>query len=232
MRLLVGLTGLAVIATACGADSSGTSPGVPGLGGSGGSGGHSGAGGSTNIAGEHLDGGAGAIADGGGQEGGAGGMGGTSDAGGMGSASGGAPNDGGGSDGGSSADAGGSAAPPCAEVKALVLAYKAAHPGNGGKDWDINAKTPGQIAADPAAKQLLSLCGPDQRPVIPLIAWEYGGMDHQSDQPGHVGSRLLRLHSSQHCILALATRCSTGSSHRRRVREVSRPKIHVRTSKV
>jgi hypothetical protein len=85
-------------------------------------------------------------------------------------------------DGGSSADAG-AVVPPCDQVKALVLAYKAAHPGNGGKDWDINAKTPGQLAADSAARQLLSLCGPDQRPVIPLIAWEYGGMDHQWINP-------------------------------------------------
>ena len=70
-----------------------------------------------------------------------------------------------------------------ADVKAKIEAYKAAHPGNGGKDWDINQKTPAQIAADPAARELLSLCGKDQRPVIPLLAWEYGGADHQWINP-------------------------------------------------
>jgi len=84
--------------------------------------------------------------------------------------------------GGTSGDAG-SAGPTADQVRAWVDAYKAAHPGNGGKDWDINAKTPAQIAADPAAQQLLSLCGNDQRPVIPLIAWEYGGSDHQWINP-------------------------------------------------
>jgi hypothetical protein len=59
-----------------------------------------------------------------------------------------------------------------------VEAYRVAHPGNGGKDGDINAKTAAQLAADPAARQLLSLCGQAQRPVIPLLAWEYGGNDH------------------------------------------------------
>src|SRR5262249_49772610 len=66
------------------------------------------------------------------------------------------------------------------EVKQWVLAYKAAHPGNGGKDWDINAKSAAEVAADPDAQRLLALCGDvtTQRPVIPLIAWEYGGSDH------------------------------------------------------
>jgi hypothetical protein len=64
------------------------------------------------------------------------------------------------------------------EVQMWVDAYRAAHPGNGGKDWDINSKTPAEIAADPAAQDLLALCGGDQRPVIPLLAWEYGGNDH------------------------------------------------------
>ena len=41
-----------------------------------------------------------------------------------------------------------------------------------------------EIAADPAAQQLLDLCGPDQRPVIPEIAWEYGGNDHPWINPG------------------------------------------------
>ena len=68
-------------------------------------------------------------------------------------------------------------------VKGWVEAYKASHSGNRGKDWDINAKTPAQIAADPAAQQLLSICGPDQRPVIPLLAWEYGGFDHRWIKP-------------------------------------------------
>ena len=102
----------------------------------------------------------------GGRTTGAGGRGGTSGA--AGSASGGS---------------GGQSAPPCDQVHGLVDAYKAAHPGNGGKDWDINAKTAAQIAADPAAQQLLALCGPDQRPVIPLIAWEYGGSDHEWINP-------------------------------------------------
>jgi hypothetical protein len=68
-------------------------------------------------------------------------------------------------------------------VKSKIDAYKAAHPGNGGKDWDINAKTPAEIAADPAAQELLALCGEGQRPVIPLLAWEYGGNDHQWINP-------------------------------------------------
>lgn len=69
------------------------------------------------------------------------------------------------------------------QVASWIDAYKAAHPGNAGKDWDINAKTPAEIAADPDAQRLLSLCGPDQRPVIPLLAWEYGGTDHQWINP-------------------------------------------------
>jgi hypothetical protein len=68
-------------------------------------------------------------------------------------------------------------------VRAWAEAYKAAHPGNGGKDWDINARTPAQIASDPAAQQLFSVCGPGQRPVIPLLAWEYGGADHSWINP-------------------------------------------------
>jgi hypothetical protein len=76
-----------------------------------------------------------------------------------------------------------SPSPSFEQVKGWVEAYKAAHPGRKGKDWDINAKTPAQVAADPAAQQLLSLCGPDQRPVIPLLSWEYGGFDHQWINP-------------------------------------------------
>lgn len=69
------------------------------------------------------------------------------------------------------------------QAKQWIDAYKRAHPGNRGKDWDVNAKTPAQIKADPAAQQLLSLCGNNQRPVIPLLAWEYGGNDHQWINP-------------------------------------------------
>jgi hypothetical protein len=72
----------------------------------------------------------------------------------------------------------GSTSVPCDQIAGLAQAYKTAHPGNGGKDWDINAKTAAEIAADPDAQKLLSICGSDQRPVIPLIAWEYGGVDH------------------------------------------------------
>ena len=65
---------------------------------------------------------------------------------------------------------GGSSAVTFKQVKGWVEAYKAAHPGNRGKDWDINAKTPAEIEADPAARRLLSVCGPDQRPIFPLLA--------------------------------------------------------------
>ena len=70
------------------------------------------------------------------------------------------------------------AGPSYDQVKTWAEAYKAAHPGNGGKDWDINAKTPAQLASNRAAARLVSICGADQRPVIPIIAWEYGGGDH------------------------------------------------------
>jgi hypothetical protein len=75
--------------------------------------------------------------------------------------------------------------PPLAfeQVRGMVSAYKAAHSGNGGKDWDINTKTAKQVADDPAAQKLLSICGKDQRPVIPLLAWEYGGNDHRWISP-------------------------------------------------
>jgi hypothetical protein len=79
---------------------------------------------------------------------------------------------------GMAVDSGGSAGPSAEQVRTWAEAYRAAHPGNGGKDRDINARTPAQLAADPAAQQLLSVCGPGQRPVIPLLAWEYGGADH------------------------------------------------------
>jgi hypothetical protein len=70
------------------------------------------------------------------------------------------------------------------------MAYKAAHPGNGGKDWDIVTCCAGSSATaisldktDPAALQLRSICGKDQLPVIPMLAWEYGGADHQWINP-------------------------------------------------
>jgi len=82
---------------------------------------------------------------------------------------------------GSSGSSGGSSSD---QVKAWAEAYKAANPGNGGKDWDIvscctgASRTAASLAADPAAQQLRSICGSDQLPVIPLLAWEYGGADH------------------------------------------------------
>jgi len=66
----------------------------------------------------------------------------------------------------------------CDGLADFIAAYKASHAGNGGKDWDINAKTPAELAADPDAQRLLALCGANQRPVIPILAWEYGGADH------------------------------------------------------
>ena len=65
--------------------------------------------------------------------------------------------------------------PPADDVRAWILEYKMLHPG---QDGDINAKTPEQIAADPKAQRLIKLCTATQRPVIPLLAWEYGGADH------------------------------------------------------
>jgi hypothetical protein len=64
-----------------------------------------------------------------------------------------------------------------------VAAYKAAHPGNGGKDWDINKLKPEQLASDPQAQKLLALCGEGQRPIYPQLAWEYGGKDHGWIEP-------------------------------------------------
>jgi hypothetical protein len=60
-------------------------------------------------------------------------------------------------------------------VQKWIDDYAKAHPGASG---DINDKTPAEIAADPDAMRLLSLCGEDQRPVIPTLAWEHGGADH------------------------------------------------------
>jgi hypothetical protein len=75
------------------------------------------------------------------------------------------------------------ARPSSDRVRTWAEAYRSAHSGNGGKDWDINAKMPAQLASDPAATRLLSICGANQRPVIPMIAWEYGGADHQWIDP-------------------------------------------------
>lgn len=88
---------------------------------------------------------------------------------------GGATGSGGAGTGGSIGSGGYGGAPACDETLALVQAYAAAHPGS---DADINAKTPAEIAADPDAQKLMALCGADQRPVIPHLAWEYGGSDH------------------------------------------------------
>jgi hypothetical protein len=70
------------------------------------------------------------------------------------------------------------------QVRQWAEAYRKAHPGNGGKDRDIigccdgASRTPAALAADSAAQQLRAICGMDQLPVIPLLAWEYGGGDH------------------------------------------------------
>ncbi|HEX6766942.1 MAG TPA: hypothetical protein VF103_15710 [Polyangiaceae bacterium] len=79
----------------------------------------------------------------------------------------------GGSSSGGSSGAGGNDV--CAELPATIDAYRTAHPG---VDADINQKTPSELAADPDAQGLMALCGADQRPVIPKLAWEYGGSDH------------------------------------------------------
>ena len=68
-----------------------------------------------------------------------------------------------------------SAGPSYDDAKRMIDDYAAAHPGQSG---DVNAKSPAEIAADPDAQAILALCGPDQRPVIPQLAWEYGGGDH------------------------------------------------------
>ena len=89
-------------------------------------------------------------------------------------------------------DAGSDAAPPpsdagfdggpltAEELRAWVDAYAAAHPG---REGDINALTDSAVAADPDAERLLSVCGADQRPIYPRLAWEYGGADHAWIRP-------------------------------------------------
>ncbi len=54
--------------------------------------------------------------------------------------------------------------------------YRRAHPGRSG---DINATGP----ADAIGRRLLAACGSRQRPVFPLLAWEYGGNDHAWKHP-------------------------------------------------
>jgi len=173
-KQLIWLSIALVVGAACG----GTSANPRDAGGVGGAGGGAGSGAGGSAAGAAGTSGSAGIS--GGAGGGAGGQGGNA-SGGQGMGGGGQA--GAGTGGPGVGGAGGTAAPSCAQVRGWVDAYKAAHPGNGGKDWDINAKTPAQIAADPAAQQLLSLCGPGQLPVIPLIAWEYGGTDHQWINP-------------------------------------------------
>lgn len=68
--------------------------------------------------------------------------------------------------------------PTCEELAGVLQEYRDAHPGNGGMDWDINALDEAELAADPVAQALFMLCGVDERPVFPLLAWEYGGADH------------------------------------------------------
>jgi hypothetical protein len=90
----------------------------------------------------------------------------------------------GGSTSGGSTGAGGSipaTATTYTEVKGWIDGYKAAHPG---ADGDVVAKTPAQLAADPDAQRLRALCGPNQLPIIPELAWEYGGQNHAWINPG------------------------------------------------
>jgi hypothetical protein len=61
--------------------------------------------------------------------------------------------------------------PSFRKVRKWVYSYRRAHPGKSG---DINGVGP----ADATGRRLLAVCGSKQRPVIPLLAWEYGGHDH------------------------------------------------------
>jgi len=92
---------------------------------------------------------------------------------------------GGGTDGGGGGGADATGDSEYDMVVGWIEDWKAAHPGNGGKDWDINTKSEGEIAGDPDLAQLIDLCGDhtEVRPVIPLLAWEYGGADHQWINP-------------------------------------------------
>lgn len=82
------------------------------------------------------------------------------------------------------------------QALAWITAYKAAHSGVAA---DINSKTNAQLASDPAAQQLLSLCGPDQRPVIPQIAYE--------------GTRPWLNISASALVYCVYTPVSSGTSH-------------------
>ena len=68
-------------------------------------------------------------------------------------------------------------------ARTRIEAYAAAHSGNGGEDRDLNARTAAELTADPEAVCLLALCGDDERPAIPLLAWEHGGDDHPWQNP-------------------------------------------------
>ncbi len=96
-------------------------------------------------------------------------------------------------DGGSATDASPSDAgqrPSAAELQQWIDDYKSTHSGNGGKDWDIigccggASRTEQELQNDADAVRLRSICGPGQLPVIPQLAWEYGGNDHQWINPG------------------------------------------------
>lgn len=76
---------------------------------------------------------------------------------------------------GTSGTGGGGSLSTFEEAQAAIEAYALAHPG---ADGDVVAKTDAQLAADPDAQALRSICGADQAPVIPELAWEYGGSDH------------------------------------------------------
>jgi hypothetical protein len=57
------------------------------------------------------------------------------------------------------------------QISALVNSYAASHPGASG---DVTVKTDAQLATDSAARQLVDVCGPGQRPVYPKLAIDYG----------------------------------------------------------
>ncbi len=150
-----------------GTGAAGDTGGAGGTAGTGATGGTAGTGGTDGTAGQGGVGGTGAV----GGTSGTAGQGGTGGAGGQGGV-------------GGTGGSGGSIGEPTAEDAAQwVEDYKAANSGNAGRDWDINAKSPAEIAADPDLQRLIDLCGPDQRPVIPAMAWEYGGGDHQWINP-------------------------------------------------
>jgi hypothetical protein len=189
-KQLIAISAFAILGlVACGgAASSGSGTGGSsgsGAGGSGGGGGSSGSGGmGTGGAGGGATGGS-SGRDGGAGTGGAGGSAGRDGGAGSGGAGGARMDAGAAGMGGT----GGAAGPTADQVRMWAEAYKAAHPGNGGKDWDIISccggatRTEASLAADPAAQQLRGICGPGQLPVIPILAWEYGGGDHQWINP-------------------------------------------------